>query len=143
MAQSYYIYIRDTTEGNKNPTNPEIFEKEKEREFNIKEAKSEIAEAIPIVGKVIAVVKAIEKTYEIGANVANTVLAYAGRESGDYEYVRNFNNFNNFISTIKDLPSALLNRTLQYQEMRLTNQKIAEQRVLVGDSYINKGFKGV
>lgn len=134
----YHIYIHSAN-GGSNPTKPKETIQPKPTKPKIIE---EVEEDSPLkefafkAGAVVVLAKVAEKA-------VSAVSSYMSKETGNYVFSRNFNNS---LATFKAITNPI-STTISFinfeQQARLNNQRSAESRVLMGDSFISKGIRRV
>ena len=136
MGQSYDVYLHDKTGEQRKPTQPRIsggantFPAQNESTSTDQKAASAAVKA----GKA-AIIAYV--TYKVVEKVHNTILPFVTRETGDYRYSVAYNNVRQTISNILN-PIGWTNRMLTYfQETRILNYQHEQQRLLIGDAYVN------
>lgn len=75
--------------------------------------------------------------------VADAAIAYFSTEAGTFGIQTTMSNLKQTYTNLTKPVSAILNAVKYNQEMRLTNQRYSEQRLLLGDSLINNGVKNI
>lgn len=88
------------------------------------------ASSVPAVAGVIA-------AYGIATRFIDTTLPFITRETGDYRFAIQYQNFKAAIHTIWNPVSATISYLTFMQESRLFNKKQEQGRLLVGESYNN------
>ena len=141
----YNIYIHDKTSGQNKPTQPRASggnnTTPSQTANSMDENKQEAAEGGMIAaaktstaGKVLLAVYVAAK---VTKGIVDTVVPFVARETGDYRFSVAWNNswqtLNNYMNPI----GYAIRQTNYYQENMLINQRQEQQRLLVGDSYIN------
>lgn len=91
---------------------------------------SALAKAVPAVAIAIAI-------YKTAVKVVSTIEPYITRESGDYRFQTGLNNYKAGSSMIFNPSSTVLNAMSYFQEVRIFNKGQEQQRLLLGDSFIN------
>lgn len=136
MGQSYDIYLRDKTGEQRKPTQPRIsggsntFPAQNESTSTDQKAASAALKA----GKAAIIAYA---TYKVVEKVHDTILPFVTRETGDYRYAVAYNNVRQTISNIINPAGYLLRRETYFQETRILNYQHEQQRLLIGDAYVN------
>lgn len=81
--------------------------------------------------------------YKIADKAISFVAPYVSRETGYYEFYRQWSTGRNVINAVLN-PIGTVKNFLQYnQNMRLENYKREEQRVLLGDSVLSKQMRRI
>lgn len=141
----YNIYIHDKTSGQNKATQPrangsnnttpkQAASAMDEDKQNASEGGLVAAAKVSTAGKVALAVYVAAK---VTKGVVDTIVPFVARETGDYRFSVAWSNswqtLNNFMN-----PIAYAQRQANYyQENMLINQRQAQQRLLVGDAYIN------
>ena len=142
MAQSYEIYIRDKTGGAGKPTQPRKggnanTAPKKSESQEEKEAKKDAAINQAVKTKFGKVMLAIYAVGKVTKGVVDSMIPFITRETGDYRFATTWSNtwqsIKNYTNPIGYAMSALTYK----QENMLANQRQEQQRLLVGDSFIN------
>lgn len=97
---------------------------------------NKIKKAFPVVAAAVAV-------YKLGIKVIDTIEPFITRESGDYRFNTNFSNYKVGVSMIFNPTSTVLNAATYFQENRIFNRGQEQQRLLLGDSFINSNYRKV
>lgn len=141
----YNIYIHDKTSGQKKATQPrsggssnttpnQTADEMSQGKQDAAEGGMVAAAKVSTAGKVLLAVYAAAK---ITKSIVDTVVPFVARETGDYRFSVAWHNswqtLNNFLNPI----SHALTQVNYYQETMLVNKRQEQQRLLVGDSYIN------
>ena len=130
----YNIYIHDKTSGQNKPTQP----KQTNGGTNTKPKKKKEEESPEMImaGKVMV---AIVIAAKVAKSAFDVIVPLVARETGDYRFTTAAHNF---LQTLKNAnPANFINYTVNrinyYQENMLINNRQEQQRLLVGDSYLN------
>ena len=99
-----------------------------------------LAKAFPAVAIAIAVIKIATKVVD---NAISTVEPFITRESGDYTFQVGYSNFKVGLSNIFNPSGTALNAATYFQENRIFNRGQEQQRLLLGDSFINSNYRKV
>lgn len=75
--------------------------------------------------------------YKIGTKIIDTIEPFITRESGDYRFNVGYSNFKVGLSNIFNPAGTTLNAITYFQENRIFNRGQEQQRLLLGDSFIN------
>lgn len=135
----YNIYIHDKTSGSSKPTQPKVggsentTPKSDNAEQEAGEASLETA-ATTTAGKVIL---AIYVAGKIAKGVINTLIPFITRETGDFRQSTAWNNQQAVIRNSLNPIGYMMGEVRFYQEARIYNQRQEQERLLVGDSFIN------
>lgn len=89
------------------------------------------------------VVKVGVEVAKFAIKVADTTIAYFSTEAGNFGTQIRMSNLKQTFTNLTKPVSAILNAVKYNQELRLTNQRYSEQRLLLGDSLINNGVKNI
>lgn len=89
-----------------------------------------LKKAIPAVAIAIAV-------YKIANKIVSTIEPFITRESGDYRFQTGYSNFKVGMGMIFNPSGTALNALTYFQENRIFNRGQEQQRLLLGDSFIN------
>ena len=152
----YNIYIHDKTGGQNKPTMPRQSGSANTMPKQIKEESSnggegnaaegmskssfiKAAAATPV-GKVAI---AIYAAYKVAKKVVDTFEPFITRETGDYRFRTAYQNTNMLLSYFTNPVGALMNKFNYIQETRLYNEKQEQQRMLIGDAFINSTSRKV
>lgn len=136
----YNIYIRDKTGGSSKPTQPKsgggenTAPKTDTSEQEAGEAGLETAAAKTTAGKVML---AIYVAGKVAKGVVNTLIPFITRETGDYRQATAWNNQQAVIRNSLNPIGYMMGEVTFYQETRIYNQRQEQERLLVGDSFIN------
>ena len=147
----YNIYIHDKTNGQSKPTEPRQGGNTNTVPANAKKEAGDKAMAqnaanageAASASKAGAVVLAIYVAAKVTKEIVDTITPFVTRETGDYRFAVGYNNtkqtLSNAIKLINPITAVQFGMqvTAYYQEAMLFNQKQEQQRLLVGDSYIN------
>lgn len=136
MPNSYYIYIKSDSSGGEKPFTPKKPKKPKTTKAEDSFLTMEQIKSLKPVAITLAVAK-------IGAEVANKVISYQTSETGNYEAARWWSNAKSMFSAALNPVGFGINALFNEQRVKITNQRINESRVLLGDSLINKGMRNV
>lgn len=90
-----------------------------------------------------AVIAAFNTAYRIADGVIQKIVPYLERESGDYRFSITWNNFKSVMSAAFNPVGSLFNYRDFKQEIRLTNKKRDEERLLIGEIYTNNEKRNV
>ena len=136
----YNIYIHDRTSEQRKPTQPRVSgstNTSASKQASTSDSSSkEVATGAGIAkfGKAAIVAYA---AFKVAEKVHDTILPFVTRETGDYRYSVAYNNVRQTISNIINPVGYLLRRETFRQEMRITNYRQEQERLLVGDAYVN------
>ena len=138
----YNIYIHDETSNSAKPTQPRqggnanTAPKKKESQEE-KEAKKDAAieqAAKTKFGKVMLALYAVGK---VTKGVVSSMIPFITRETGDYRFATAWNNTWQSIKNYTNPISYAMGAITYKQETMLANQRLEQERLLVGDSFIN------
>ena len=142
----YNIYIHDKTSGQSKPTQPRTTggtnTKGKTQETNnggavsllAKKVGSVVAGATTTAGKIAI---AIYAAYKVADKVISVIEPFVTRETGDYRFSVAWHNVKATINNFMNPVHSGISHLRYNQEMRLYNEKQEQQRLLIGDSFIN------
>ena len=141
MGQSYDIYLHDVTGKQSKPTQPKENGGTNTTPKQTEEADGAegLYQAASKGGKAGKVALAFAILGKVASETVSFIAPLVARETGDYRFTTWAHNFK---QTIKNgLPSNFVNYTMSrinyYQENMLINNRQEQQRLLVGDSYLN------
>lgn len=141
MSMSYYIYIKsDGVNGVSSPTKPRPERPTPTTPIKAVSQKSTSAGNFLKAGVGIAVATKVLQTVN---RTAEFLIPYFSRETGNYAFSRNVNNAHAIGRALRDPFQTFVSIVQQEQQIRLTNQRLEESRVLFGDSNLTKGMKRV
>lgn len=168
---NYHIYIHDKTKGNyksgetKKPTQPTspinppdggdggggtspfIPNGGSDKPFTpstiFKFVENPTSSVLNMLSQAYPIVKAGVEVAKFAIKVADTAIAYFSTEAGNFGTQIEISNLKQTYTNITKPVSTILNAVKYNQEMRLTNQRYSEQRLLLGDSLINNGVKNI
>lgn len=148
-ANSYYIYIKSES-AKDNPTKPKEEPgaeetkpkpdggEEPQKPFNPFDI-PKIVKKNKVFIKAFAAITIAKKVL----SATEKVSAYIGRETGDYVFNRDINNMLATLRVVTNPFDTFKNIIQSEQNVRLTNQRLAEQRVLTGDTMLQIGARKV
>ena len=138
MGVSYDIYLHDLTHNQKKPTQPKkqggTNTSSKSNDSSGAKEMGLIKAATTTAGKVALAVYAAEK---ISDKVVNLIEPFVTRETGDYRFSVAYHNVKQMLNNAVNPIGYFLRRASYYQEMRIANDRQEQERLLVGDAYIN------
>ena len=141
-GMSYYIYIKsDGGNGVVSPTKPRP-----ERPTPTSPIKVVSQKSTPAAGNFLKAgvgIAVATKVLQTVNRTAEFLIPYFSRETGNYAFSRNVNNAHAIGRALRDPYQTLVSIIQQEQQIRLTNQRLEESRVLFGDSNLTKGMKRV
>lgn len=104
--------------------------------FNVGKAALNMAKSHPVLAAAIAVVVIADK-------IITTVEPFVSRDTGDYRFGIWYNNAKNgFMTVLKPISTVIENMRMQ-QEIYHTNKKNEQERLLLGDAYLNRNSQGI
>ena len=143
MSMSYYIYIKsDGANGVRSPTKPRPEKPAPTSPIKVISQKSTAAAGGNFLKAGLWVEVAV-KVLETVNRTAEFLIPYFSRETGNYAFSRNVNNAHAIGRALRDPFQTFVSIIQQEQQIRLTNQRLEESRVLFGDSNLTKGMKRV
>ena len=111
--------------------------------FSLKALKSGLGNKIPAMGKVGIVLYAINKAVSWTEKAIELVEPFVTRETGDYRFKVAYGNYKTLKNNILNPFSTLVSDLTVYQQNRLFNKRQEEERLLLGDSFINSNNRKV
>ena len=135
----YNIYIHDKTGGAGKPTKPKT-SKDKNTSPKNDEEEGIFDGVMQMAGKLGKVAKGVLAAYAATKVVKSSVdrlIPYITRETGDFRFATAWNNTWQLLDNNFHPIRSIIRRVNYYQENMLMNQRTEQQRLLIGDSYIN------
>lgn len=111
--------------------------------FSLKALKSRIVGKMPAIGKVGIVLYAVNKAVSRTEKAIELVEPFVTRETGDYRFKVAYGNFKIVKNLIFNPLGAFISEITVYQQNRLFNKRQEEERLLLGDSFINSNNRKV
>jgi hypothetical protein len=149
MATSYYIYIKgeggNGTDGANKP-NPHFTPKPQVIDEENDDISSYALSALAKVGaniKGLGILGAAVVIGKIALKTTEAVSSYMTRETGDETFSRNFQTAQGIFRMLSNPVGTATTIINMEQTNRLTNQRIREQRVLLGDSRLTEVMRKV
>ena len=145
----YNIYIHDKTSGQSKPTQARQGGNSNTIPYNSRKEAADQATAqsaanmgeAASASKAGAVAFAIYAAVKIAKTTVDIITPFVSKETGDYRFSVAYNNVKQTISNFKSMitnPVGLTSSIASYyQDTMLYNQRQEQQRLLIGDSYIN------
>lgn len=137
MGVSYDIYIHDVTGGQQKPTQPKTQGGTNTTpKTSVSDGKELglIKAATTTVGKMALVVYATEK---VADKVVNVIEPFVTRATGDYRFSVAYSNVKQMLNNAVNPIGYYYRRATYYQEMSIANERQEQQRLLIGDAYVN------
>lgn len=94
-------------------------------------------------GKAAIIAYAVKKAVDLAVKVVDTVEPFVTRETGDYRFSITYNNVKQVINNFKNPVGTILSAQTYYQVNRLFAAKQEQQRLLIGDSFVNSRSRKV
>ena len=149
----YNIYIHDKTSSQSKPTqarkgggtnttaqkNSSAKKETSSGGFSLQSLK----EGMGSMGKAAIIAFAVKKAVDLAVKVVDTVEPFVTRETGDYRFSITYNNVKQVISNFKNPLGTILSAQTYYQTNRLFAEKQEQQRLLIGDSFVNSRSRKV
>ena len=149
----YNIYIHDKTSSQSKPTqarksggtnttaqkNSSAQKETSSGGFSLQSLK----EGMGSMGKSAIIAYAVKKAVDLAVKVVDTVEPFVTRETGDYRFSITYNNVKQVISNFKNPIGTILSAQTYYQTNRLFAEKQEQQRLLIGDSFVNSRSRKV
>lgn len=152
----YNIYIHDKTSSQSKPTQPRkgggtntTAQKQTSGGttasggFSLKALKSGLGNKMPVMGKVGIALYVVKKAADIAVKAITMVEPFVTRETGDYRFKVRFGNGLTIANNIFNPFGTLYNELTVQQQNRLFNKRQEEERLLLGDSFINSNNRKV
>lgn len=150
----YNIYIHDKTSSQSKPTqarksggtnttaqkNSSAKKETSSGGFSLQSLKEGMMGSI---GKAAIIAYAVKKAVDLAVKVVDTVEPFVTRETGDYRFSITYNNVKQVISNFKNPIGTILSAQTYYQTNRLFAEKQEQQRLLIGDSFVNSRSRKV
>ena len=111
--------------------------------FSLKALKNGFGNKMPVMGKVGIVLYAIKKAADLTEKAIDFVEPFVTRETGDYRFKVAYGNFKIVKNLIFNPIGAFVSDITVYQQNRLFNKRQEEERLLLGDSFINSNNRKV
>lgn len=136
----YNIYIHDKTSGQNKPTTPKTnggSNTTPKGDGSEKEAAEQGLTKAASGSKLGKIAIAVYAAVKVSEKIVETVYPFVARETGDYRFSVAYSNVKQTISNFVNPIGYATNFIVFNQNMRLYNQKQEQQRLLIGDSFIN------
>ena len=139
----YNIYIHDKTSGQNKPTTPRKSGSTNTMPKQAKEEETSEGEKLDLFSKFKSstksggVIMAVFAAIKVAKGVVDTIEPFVSRETGDYRFSVAYKNAETIVGIFKNPVGYAMGKISYYQEMRLYNQKQEQQRMLIGDSFVN------
>ena len=141
MAQTYEIYLRNKTGDGGKPTQPRQGGSSnttpKSNDGEKKEAAEEGLMQAATKSKAGKVMLAIYAAGKIAKETVGAAIPFITRETGDFRFATAWQNTWQTINNLLNPIGAAGRQINYYHENMIINQRQEQQRLLVGDSYIN------
>lgn len=111
--------------------------------FSLKALKSNFGGKMPVMGKVGIALYVVKKAAEYTKKAIEVVEPFITRYTGDYRFNVLFNNGLTTLANILNPVTALMNDLTVYQQNFIFNRKQEQERLLLGDSFINSNNRKV
>ena len=102
-----------------------------------------LKEGMGSMGKAAIIAYAVKKAVDLAVKVVDKVEPFVTRETGDYRFSITYNNVKQVISNFKNPLGTILSAQTYYQTNRLFAEKQEQQRLLIGDSFVNSRSRKV
>ena len=152
----YNIYIHDKTSSQSKPTQPRkgggtntVAQKQTSGGttasggFSLKALKSGMGGKIPAMGKVGIALYVVKKAADLTEKAIDLAEPFVTRETGDYRFKVAYGNFKIVKNLLFNPIGAFISGITIYQQNRLFNKRQEEERLLLGDSFINSNNRKV
>ena len=149
----YNIYIHDKTNGSQKPTQPRKTggvnttpKSEKASGSTETSVAEEVAtlknikdgvKGIGTAGQLGIALMVIKKAAELVVSTVDTIEPFVTRETGDYRFNTWWNNSKAIWGVITNPAGAALNYLTTRQNIRLSNKRTEQERLLIGDAEVN------
>lgn len=111
--------------------------------FTLQSLKDSWGGELKAVGKTALVLYAIKKAADLAIKVVDTVEPFVTRETGDYRFNIAYGNIKQLLSNIRSPLRTALSAQSYYQINKLFAQKQEQERLLIGDSFLNSRTRKV
>lgn len=111
--------------------------------FSLKALKSGMGGKMPVMGKVGVALYVVKKAIDLTEKAVDFVEPFVTRETGDYRFKVAYGNFKIIKNLIFNPFGAFVSGITIYQQNRLFNKRQEEERLLLGDSFINSNNRKV
>lgn len=149
----YNIYIRSVEGGGyQNPTTPwdnresptkpwKPTMQQVENSLNLPVSPSLIAKGVNAVAKAAPWVLLAKAVFDMVSTMSNNIMPYFANETGDYRLTRERENVKNYCNWIFQPFQSIASHHNAEQQIRLEDDRRAQNRLLLGDSVLNERAK--
>lgn len=96
-----------------------------------------LSKSVPIVAAAIAAYQAAQKV----TSIANTLAPFVSRETGDYDWQFAAQNVKSCLNAVGNPVGTIMANLQARQEAMLFNKRAEQERLLVGEGYLNSGVR--
>jgi len=111
--------------------------------FSLKALKSNFGGKMPVMGKVGIALYVVKKAAEYTKKAVDLVEPFVTRYAGDYRFNVIYNNVSTILNNIAHPLTTVMSDLTIYQQNFIFNRKQEQERLLLGDSFINSNNRKV